>query len=288
VVVTHGQPADPFWSVVSNGARAAGQDLGVRVEYQAPSRFDMVAMSDRIHGAVASRPSGLVVSIPDSEALRGAIESAVDAGIPVASINSGGHVSREMGALVHVGQPEYEAGVAAGERLADSGARRALCVNQEVGNVALDLRCEGLTDALEEVGGSVRVLAVELADPEETRLRVGAALREDPGVDALVTLATVAAEPALQALEEADRASEVAFATFDLSPEVLEALVRERIAFAVDQQQYLQGYLPVVFLATYLETGAVPGGGEVIRTGPAFVTPETAGEVIDAARRGVR
>jgi len=288
VVVTHGQPADPFWSVVSNGARAAGQDLGVRVEYQAPSRFDMVAMSDRIHGAVASRPSGLVVSIPDSEALRTAIESAVDAGIPVASINSGGHVSREMGALVHVGQPEYEAGVAAGERLAESGARRARCVNQEVGNVALDLRCEALTDALEEVGGPVRVLAVELADPEETRLRVGAALREDPGVDALVTLATVAAEPALQALEEADRASEVAFATFDLSPEVLEALVRERIAFAVDQQQYLQGYLPVVFLATYLETGAVPGGGEVIRTGPAFVTPETAGEVIDAARRGVR
>jgi simple sugar transport system substrate-binding protein len=288
VVVTHGQPADPFWSVVSNGVRAAARDLGVRVEYQAPSTFDMVEMSDLIHAAVASRPSGLVVSIPDPDALEGAIRAAVAAGVPVISINSGGDVFRELGALAHVGQTEYEAGYGAGERMADGGARLALCVNQEVGNVALDLRCTGFRDALVAAGGSVRVLAVELADPDGTRQRIAAALRADPAIDGLLTLATIAAEPALQALDEAGRAGAVIFGTFDLSPDVLAAVRDDRMAFAIDQQQYLQGYLPVVALTKYLETGAMPGGGEVIRTGPGFVTPATAEAVMEWTRRGVR
>ena len=288
VVVTHGQPADPFWSVVSNGVRAAARDLGVRVEYQAPSVFDMVEMGDLIDAAVASRPSGLVVSIPDADALGPAIRGAVAAGIPVISINSGDDVSRELGALGHVGQTEYEAGYGAGERMADAGVRSAYCVNHEVGNLALDLRCQGFREALEEDGARVRVLAVELADPDGTRQRVAAALRADEGVDGLLTLATIAAEPALQGLDETGRDGRVEFGTFDLSPEVLAEVRDGRMSFAIDQQQYLQGYLPVVFLTQYLETGTMPGGGEVIRTGPGFVTSETAEAVMDWSRAGVR
>ena len=70
VVVTHGQSADPFWSVAANGVDAAAEDMGVQVEYQAPGdSFDMVAMSELIDAAVASEPDGLVVSIPDADAL---------------------------------------------------------------------------------------------------------------------------------------------------------------------------------------------------------------------------
>ena len=288
VAVTHGQPADPFWSVVSNGLRAAGRDMGVRVEYQAPAGFSMVEMSDLIAAAVASRPSGLVVSIPDPVALEGAIRSAVAAGIPVISINSGADVSAAFGALAHVGQTEYEAAYGAGQRMARAGVTAALCVNHEVGNVALDLRCQGFRNALEGAGARARVLAVELADPEGTLQRVAAALQADPALDGLLTLAVIAAEPALQAVAETGRAGSVTTATFDLSPQVLEALQSGRMAFAVDQQQYLQGYLPVVLLTQYLETGTVPGGGEVIRTGPGFVTPEHASSVMERARQGVR
>jgi len=288
VAVTHGQPADPFWSVVSNGLRAAGRDLGVRVEYQAPSTFDMVEMSDLIDAAAASRPAGLVVSLPDPDALGGAIRRAVAAGIPVISINSGSEASGPLGALAHVGQTEYEAGYGAGERMAEGGVRSAICVNQEVGNLGLDLRCAGFGDALRAAGGQVRVLAVELADPEGTRQRVAAALRADPAVDGILALATIAAEPMLQAVEEAGRGGALAAATFDLSPEVLAAVRDGRMAFAIDQQQYLQGYLPVVLLTQYLETGTMPGGGEVVRTGPGFVTAATAESVMAWTREGVR
>src|SRR3954449_10224076 len=89
VVVTHGQASDPYWSVVQNGVNQAAKDMGVQVEYQAPDTFDMVAMSQMIDAAVASNPDGLVVSIPDADALGDSIKAAVAAGIPVISINSG-------------------------------------------------------------------------------------------------------------------------------------------------------------------------------------------------------
>jgi simple sugar transport system substrate-binding protein len=114
VVVTHGQASDPFWSVVQNGVNQAAKDMGVQVEYQAPDTFDMVAMSQLIDAAVASNPDGLVVSIPDADALGDSIKAAVAAGIPVISMNSGSDVAAEFGLLTHVGQTEYEAGLGAG------------------------------------------------------------------------------------------------------------------------------------------------------------------------------
>jgi len=288
VAVTHGVSANPFWSVVINGLDDAARDLGVRVEYQAPNTFDMVAMSEMIDAAVASRPDGLVVSIPDPAALGASIRAAVEVGIPVVTINSGGDVSASLGALAHVGQAEYDAGFGGGERLAQAGARRVLCVNQEVGNAALDTRCQGLTDALAEHNVPVSVLAVELADPEDTRQRVAGALLADPTIDGILTLGTTAAEPALAALRDLGRVGTVRLGTFDLSTEVLESIRDGEIDFAIDQQQYLQGYLPVVLLVLFIETGTVPGGGRAIPTGPGFVTIETAQQVMDLTRRGVR
>jgi simple sugar transport system substrate-binding protein len=288
VFVTHGQSSDPFWSVVANGARDAAADLGVRVEYQAPVRFDMVEMSHLIEAVTASRPSGLVVSIPDAAALGGPIRAAIAAGIPVISINSGDDAYRALGILAHIGQTEYEAGAGAGERLAGEGTRHALCVNHEVGNLALDRRCEGFRDALVAAGGEVRVLAVDLADPEDTEQRVAGALAADPAIDGLLTLGPNAADPTLAALDQSGRAASIAWAAFDLTPRVLEAVRDGRIRFAIDQQQYLQGYLPVVLLVKYLETGTMPGDGRVIATGPGFVTSDNAAAVIDLSARGIR
>ncbi len=288
VFVTHGQSSDPFWSVVINGAGDAAADLGVAVEYHAPLKFDMVEMSDRIAATVASRPDGLVVSIPDAAALDAAIRDAIDGGIPVVSINSGGDVYRDLGVLAHIGQTEYEAGYESGVRLARAGVRQALCVNHEVGNTALDERCRGFRDALGERSAVAYALVVNLADPDDTQQRIAGAITTGPAIDGILTLGPNGAAPALAALRQTGRTGEVALATFDLSPEVLAAIRDGEMNFAVDQQQYLQGYLPVVFLVKYLETGTIPGGGDVIRTGPGFVTQETAADVIDLSARGIR
>jgi simple sugar transport system substrate-binding protein len=288
VVVSHGQSSDQFWSIVANGIQDAAKELGIRVEYQAPSSFDMVRMSNLIEAAVASRPSALIVSVPDPDALGPSVRSAVAAGIPALSINSGDAAWQKLGLLGHIGQTEYEAGAGAGERLAAEGARRVLCVNHEVGNLSLDIRCRGLGDALKKAGAAMQVLGVSLADPEDATQRVNGALARDPGVDGILTLGPPSAGATLAALRESGRLGKIAVGTFDLTPEVLAAVRDGQLLFAIDQQPYLQGYLAVVLMNKYLDTRVMPGGGQIIRTGPSFVTRENAAEVIALAERGLR
>lgn len=287
VVVTHGKPSDPFWSVVKKGVDQAGKDMGVKVEYQSPDRFDMTAMSHLIDAAVASKPDGLVVSIPDANALGPSIQKAVAAGIPVISINSGSDVAKKLGVMVHVGQTEYEAGYGGGERMGQAGVKHALCINQEVGNAALDARCKGFSDAMAKTGAKVEVLAVNLADPNETQQRIQAKISSTPSIDGLMALGPTGATPALAALRSMNKVGQIKLATFDLSPEVLQAIKKGDILFAIDQQQYLQGYLPIVLLTLYrtnLNTIANP----VLMTGPGFVTKDNAAQVIDLSQQGTR
>ena len=282
VVVTHGSAADPFWSVVKNGVDQAEIDTGVAVEYRAPDTFDMPQMAQLINAAVASAPDALVISIPDSVALGDAIEAAVSAGIAVFSINSGSDVFQELGVIRHVGQTEYEAGLGGGQQAARLGATQGLCVNHEVGNVALDLRCEGFADGL---GGPVEVLAVG-TDPIEVRNAVIAAMR-DEAIDAVLATGPVGGIPTLDALREVGRAGEIVFGTFDLAPDLLQGAVEGDVTFLIDQQQWLQGYLGVITAVNYVQYGMLPGN-EIILTGPGFVTPETAAQVIALSARGIR
>ncbi len=286
VVVSHGQASDPFWSVAANGAKDAGDDMSVTVEYQAPGTFDMVEMSAIIDAAVASQPDGLIVTIPDADALGDSIRAAVAAGIPVISMNSGSDTFADLGVLVHVGQTEYAAGLIAGQRFASEGVGSAICVNQEVGNVALDLRCQGFEDGL---GVDVPVIPVDLADPTGAQETVSGALQANP-VDGILTLGPTGAQPTLAALEQAGTLGQIKFATFDMSPEVLEAIIDGNMMFAIDQAQYLQGYLPIVLLTKYLETGALPLGSvdRVILTGPQIVTADVAPDVIAYSEEGLR
>lgn len=283
VVVAHGQANDPFWSVVKNGVELAAKHTGANVDYRAPETFDMVAMSQLIDAAVNQEPDGLVVSIPDADALGPSIKRAVAAGIPVISINSGSDVSKSLGALLHVGQDEFDAGKAAGEKLASLGGKKALCVNQEVGNVALDLRCAGFAEGF---GGKVTVLPTT-NDPTEIESKVRAALDADPDIDTVMALgAATAGEPSVAAVKSVGRAGEVKVASFDLSASFLESIVAGDAAFAIDQQQFLQGYLSVNFMALHAAFGLMPGGD--VPSGPNLITADKAGQVIELSAKGIR
>lgn len=282
IVVSHGQASDPFWSVVKNGVSQAATDMGVSVDYRAPETFDMVAMAQLIDAAVNQNPAGIVVSIPDSDALGPSIEKAVAAGIPVISMNSGSDVSKKLGALLHVGQDEYDAGKAAGEKLKEMGGKKALCVNQEVGNVSLDLRCQGFADGF----GASTVVPVSM-DPTEVISKVKAALSTDDSIDTILGLgAATVGEPALQAVAESGREGNIHVATFDMSAGFLQAVADGKAAFAIDQQQYLQGYLPVTFLALNAKYGLMPGGN--VPSGPNLITKDKAAQVVELSAQGIR
>jgi simple sugar transport system substrate-binding protein len=284
--ISHGQASDPFWAIVKKGLDDAARQTDVAVSYRAPDSYDIARMRRLIDEAIEANLDGLIVSLPDVQGLRAPIRRARRAGIPVISINSGSDRFRDLGIPIHVGQPEFRAGFEAGRRMAGAGVRTGLCVNQEPGNAGLDERCRGFSVALRRSGGRASVLGTDLQNAQEAQQRIAQAVR-DSDADGILTLGTAGAMPALAALR-AGFGRRVQVATFDLSPEVLQALRAKRMLFAVDQQPYLQGYLPVVLLAERSRHMLFPPGRELIPTGPDFVTSANADEVLALTRQGFR
>ncbi|HET6507569.1 MAG TPA: substrate-binding domain-containing protein [Baekduia sp.] len=280
-VVTHGQASSPFWAIVRNGVEAAGRQMDVVIDYKAPDVYSLAHMEELIDQAVATRPDGLVVSLPEP-GLAPAIERAVKAGIPTVTINSGSDQYKKLGVLAHVGQPEGDAGFKAGRRLARAGVHRALCINLLIPNQGLDARCAGLARAMRAAGGTSKMVRIDDQAADAPR-RIAAAV-EAAGADGALAMNGTSGLAAGKALAGAD----VTVGTFDLGPDVLKAVRDGRLAFAVDQQAYLQGYLPVVLLAQKARYGLFPAQGDVIPTGPNFVTAANAAQAIELSARSIR
>jgi simple sugar transport system substrate-binding protein len=284
IFITHGQAGDPYWNAIKNGLAEAGKAYDADVQYEAPDVFDMAAMGKMIDSAVASKPDGIVVSIPDADALRKPIESALAAGIPVIGIDSGLTKFKELGIPAYLGQDEYEAGVAVGKRLKEAGGTNIMCINMEVGNTDLDNRCRGVKD-----GSGVKqlILPVTMTDPVDAKSRIEGALQKDPTIDAIIALGPTSASPMLAAVEEIDAKGRLkAMATFDMTPEILEKVADGTLLFATDAQQFMMGYLPVVFFKNYKLYGVMPQ--TAWPTGPGFITKDKASAVLELSKKGYR
>ena len=242
VMITHTQGTDPFWPVVEKGGRDAAAAIGADFEYNFDPSGDMSGMAKLIEAAAASNPDGIIVSLPDADALGGAIQAAVDAGVPVITMNSGLESSAAVGALMHVGQPERLAGEKAGARAKAEGVTNGLCLNQEAFNTALVDRCEGYFAG---VGGDLNMIDVS-NDVTQIETRTAAALSADPSIDGVMAVGPHVCAAANKAIK--DVGADVHLACFDLSPEVMDMIKSGDAAFTIDQQQRLQGYMPVIVL----------------------------------------
>jgi simple sugar transport system substrate-binding protein len=280
-IITHGSAGDAFWDVVKKGAEQAGEDLGVGVSYQ--SSGDAAQQADLINAAVAGKAQGIVVSMANPDALAEPIKKAIAAGIPVITINSGAAKSAELGALAHVGQDESIAGEGAGKRLAGAGVKKLLCVLHEAGNVGLEQRCAG---AKKTLGGTVTNLQVDISNVAEAQTTISSKLQADKSIDGVLALNPAIGIAAADAVAAAGSKAKVA--TFDLSGDVVDAIGAGKVLFAVDQQQYLQGYLPITMLHLFVANANTVGGGHPVLTGPGFVTQENAAKVKDLAAKGTR
>ena len=281
-MVTHGDGGS-FWAVAKKGAEDAAKAEGVELKYT-ESNNDAQAQAQMIEAAVTDKVDGLAVSAPDPDAISGAVQKARDAGIPVITLNSGADAFEKLGAITHVGQSEEIAGEGAGAKFKEAGGTKLLCIIHEQGNVGLNQRCDG---AKKGFGGDVENLQVKgTADVSTTLTEIQSKLQSDKSIDAVLALNPDIAVAARDAVKGAG--SEAKLATFDLSGDVVKSIEDGEIEFAVDQQQYLQGYLPVVFLALNKRNLNTVGGGQPVLTGPGFVTKDNAATVAKLAQDGTR
>ncbi len=244
-MITHSDDG-PFWSVVNRGMDAACEDLGVNCVW-VPGNNDANVMVQGIEGAIGEGSDGIAASLPDPAALVPALQAAVADGTPVVTLNSGANDYQEIGALTHVGQTEFIAGQSAGERFNEAGVQHVLCGQQEQNNIGLTERCDGLADTF---SGTVTTDFMDLdADTAAQQAAINAAMAADDPIDGFLGVGPVITMSGVRAA--ADLGRDVTIGGFDLTPELLGAIEGGDVLFTVDQQQYLQGYLPILQLYVF-------------------------------------
>ncbi len=283
-VYTHGD-GGTFWSVAQKGAEAAAADLGVTLDYQG-SNNDAAKQASTIEAGVAAGCKGIAASAPDPAAIKSAMLKAHDAGIPTVTMNSGSAVFADLGAFTHVGQDEIVAGEQAGLKFNAMGVKHVLCPIQEAANIGLTQRCEGLAKTFKGKATNFN-LDGGLADLTAASAKIKAALQADKSIDAVFALnADIAAKAVLPAAESLGLSLKIG--TVDMSPEALQAIKDGKMEFAIDQQQYAQGYMSVVLLYLALTNGNELGGGAPIYSGPGFVTKDNVDKVMALVKAGTR
>ena len=304
VLISHAPDSDSWWNTIKNSIKQAGDDFGVQVDYRNPPSGDLADMARLIEQAAAAGYDGVITTIADYDVLQGAMAKVTAKKIPLVTINSGTTAqSEKLGAVMHVGQPEYDAGKGAGERAKAAGVKSFLCVNHYATNPASFERCRGFAEAL---GVDYKKATLDTGDdPTTVESKVAAYLRQHPDTDAVLALGPNSAHPTLKALEKAGKAGKIYMATFDLSDEISRGIKNGSVKFAIDQQPYLQGYVPVAVLslmkskgstdivsvsselkanpkmaARLREYGLEPVyGARHISSGPGFVTKDNLGKV---------
>lgn len=271
VLISHAPDSDAWWNTVKNGMKDAAKDFDVEVDYRNPPNGDIADMARLIEQAAAKNYDGVISSIADFDVLKAPLEKVHAKKIPIVTINSGtSEQSHKLGALMHVGQEEYAAGKGAGEKAKAAGIKSYLCVNHYATNVASFERSRGFGEA---IGADFKKSTLDSGiDPTEISTKVGSYLRAHPDTQAVLALGPTSADPTLQVLKKMGLAGKIYFCTFDLSPDIVKGIKDGSVQFAIDQQPYLQGYIPVAVLAILKKekTDDIKKITEILKANPKF------------------
>jgi simple sugar transport system substrate-binding protein len=283
-VVTHGDTGS-FWSVFKRGVDQAKKDLhgrGVSVT-QVYANNDVAKQVAGLNAAIAAGAKVIATSVPDASALKDPLTKASKKGIEIITVNSG------LGAFdslptyeVHVGQTEDVAGRGAGKQFKAAGVKKVLIVIHEASNSGLTQRAAGVKSVLGGAGVKILTIPNAKSDIPGTKAKVKAAFQADKSLNGFLGLDPDVTIPCLDVIPKGTKAG-----TFDVGGSIKE-IQKGRMLFAIDQQQYLQGYLPVVFAVLYSTNLNTVGNGEPVLTGPGIINKANAARVAALAAKGTR
>lgn len=279
-MVTHGAPGDTFFDIIRRGAETAAAKDNVNFLYS--SHPDGREQAQFIDQYVDQDVDGLIVALANPDSVATAIQGAVDAGIPVVAINAGVDRYDELGALAYFGSDDYTAAIALAERMQEDGIEHPVCLNQQQGAVNLEIRCS----AIQEVIPDAEVLYFNGQDMTDLDAKLTAKLQTDSSVDAIVGLGAPFTLPSIDIANAVG--SDAQIFSFDITTELGQAIVDGTVQYTIDQQPYLQGYLPVDAIWLYHLGGFELGGGEPVLTGPTFVDSDNAEQAIEYLEGGLR
>lgn len=281
-MIDHAPPGDTFHDIIQTGAKAAAAKDNIDYTYAAdPAGPNQATL---LQNAIDQKVDAIAVTLAHPNEMADAMQKAKAAGIPVIAFNSGFQDWQKLGALAYYGQDEELAGEAAGKRMTQEGAKHAICVAPEQGNVSIEARCNGAKKGM--TSGTVETLYVNGTDLPSVQATVNAKLRQDPSIDYVLAQGAQNALVSLKSVGDAGSSAKVV--GFDLNADLVNAIKSGQVLWTIDQQPYAQGYGAIDGIWLYLTNRNLFGGGGAVLTGPTFVDKTNIDQIATYASAGTR
>jgi simple sugar transport system substrate-binding protein len=281
---------NPFFTPTQYGAQDACALLNCEFQFTGSKDSIVAEMVNATNAAISAKADGIAVAVVDKAAFRAPVDQALDAGIPVVSYNAdGARDDKGTNRLAYIGQGLYESGFALGQRALESGLDSGEVVGFIATPGALNIqpRIDGASDAIKQSGRSLNFTPVGTnADVTRGLSIIDAYAQGHPDLAGMLAVdagSTQSVGQVVQKYSMRDKNLKVA-GGFDLVPETLNAINGGSLDFTIDQQPYLQGFLPVLYLYLYKLSGGLMFPSET-NTGLLFVTKDNVKPYLDTKTR---
>src|ERR687898_895261 len=278
---------NPFFVPTRYGIEDAQALLGTTSQWTGSENSVVKDMVDAMDTAISGNANGIAVSVVDPVAFNKPIQKALDNDIPVIAYNANGKGPGTNPALAYVGQDLFQSGVEMGKRivsLVEEGLVALFIATP--GQLNIQPRIDGAKQSIEDSGKNIEIQQVATsANVTEERSRIEAWYNGHKDVAGMFAVDAGSTQGTAQVMAQFGLHDKgVKAGGYDLTPQILENLGKGHIDFTIDQQPYLQGFLPVIQLYLYKISGGVTGPAET-NTGLVFVTPETVDRYLETSSR---
>ena len=263
----------PFWLMMQRAADLAGEHTNSEVDFWIGTEYSVEDQINRVEVLSAKNPDGMAVSIPDAKAADPVYRAAIDAGIPMVAVNARDPRPKDerIPYLFYVGSNEIIAGNRTAQEILERFGQptRVAFASPQIANIAITERALGVQQVLEPLGVTVDLVDVA-DDPTLGTETVKGWMSANPDTDYWVCGGATTQVIVSEALKELGLLNDgVAVTGFDLGDIVTPLIEDGSVQFTIDQQPYLQGYLPIIWLYLHNKAGFLPA--EDVLTGPAVV-----------------
>ena len=281
---------NPFFVPTQYGLQDAAALLGIpKPAWTGSATSSVPEMVSATNAAISAKANGIAVAVISSTAFTGPVKNAMNAGIPVVSYNADGNVGDPgTNRLAYIGQDLFVSGQALGQRIAAAmpSGGDAVGFIATPGTANIQPRIDGAKQALAASGKNIKFTSVASGAelPQENTTINSYVLAHKSSLKGIFAVDAGSTQTVGAIVAKYNLQSQVASGGFDLTPQTLSAIKAGSLGFTIDQQPYLQGFLPVIYLYMFNLSGGLVNPPET-NTGLTFVTKANVGPYLNTTSR---
>jgi simple sugar transport system substrate-binding protein len=281
---------NPFFVPTQYGLQDAAALLGIPKPSWTGSQTAVISeMVSATNAAISSKANGIAIAVVDSHAFTAPVKNAMNGGIPVVSYNADGNVGDPgTNRLAYIGQDLFVSGQALGQRIVAGMPNGGDAVGfiATPGQANIQPRIDGATQAIKASGKNINFKPVTSGAllPQENTTINAYVLAHKSTLKGIFAVDAGSTQTVGQMIKKYSLESQVASGGFDLNPLTLQYIQGGSLQFTIDQQPYLQGFLPVLALYLFNLSGGLVSPVET-NTGLTFVTKANVGPYLNTKSR---